>query len=425
MYLVLTALLVLNVSAEVMNAFFDLDKSFKKSMMIANEDAANTYRSIQKALSTKKNLAPAINGGIEKMNQNVDSLVQTIEALKTQMIDDVGNRNGILDEEDYILDKPKGSKNKDVSNRLLINNGKGEEVKNAVLELKKELVAMYAEVIKDAEIKKAKSYSDDDIVEIIGSLETNLPLYIETEEEIQQKSKDGKVLTWSQYKFFHMPLAAVLPILSKVQNDAETSRAMIMAKMAGLTGGKNIKLNNFFPVIVPEKSYVIKGEPFKARVTIGAYSNEFAKTSSVYVNGQKVNLGADGWGEYTQLASQTGPQKLNMKAKVLNPHTSQVFEEYDDFSYEVGSRSATVSASKMNLLYIGVENPLDISVAGANSNSVQVNCEGCTVKKSDGKYVARVSTPGIAKVLVSAEDFPSTSYEFRVKRIPDPSAKLG
>ena len=54
MYLVLTALLVLNVSAEVMNAFFDLDKSFKKSMMIANEDAANTHRSIQKALSIAK-----------------------------------------------------------------------------------------------------------------------------------------------------------------------------------------------------------------------------------------------------------------------------------------------------------------------------------------------------------------------------------
>ena len=65
MYLVLTALLVLNVSAEVMNAFFDLDKSFSKSMKIASEDANNSYRVIQKALASKKKLAPAINTGIE------------------------------------------------------------------------------------------------------------------------------------------------------------------------------------------------------------------------------------------------------------------------------------------------------------------------------------------------------------------------
>lgn len=425
MYLVLTALLVLNVSAEVMNAFFDLDKSFKKSMLIANEDAANTYRIIQKALTTKKKLAPAINGGVEKMNLHVDSLVQHIESIKEKLIDDVGNRNGLLDDEDYIEDKPKGSKNKDVSNRLLINNGEGENIKLAILALKKNLVSIYKEVIEDVEVKKAKSYSEADIEEIIASLQTNLPLYIESEEEIQKKSKDGKTLKWSEYKFHHMPLAAVLPILSKVQNDAQTSRSMIMAKMASLTGGKNIKLNNFFPVIVPEKSYVIKGEPFKARVTIGAYSNEFAKTSSVYINGQKVRLGADGWGDYSQMATGTGPQNLRMQAKVLNPHTNESFEEFDDFTYEVGARSAAVSATKMNLLYVGVENPLDISVAGANSNSVKVKCEGCKLQRQNNQYIATATKPGIARVMVSAEGFPDTPYEFRVKRIPDPIAKLG
>lgn len=291
--------------------------------------------------------------------------------------------------------------------------------------MKSDLVQIYHEVISDPEIRKAKTYKDEDIAEIIKSLEYNLPLYIESEEDIQKKSKDGKRLTWSQYKFQHMPLAAVLPILSKLQNDAETSRSMIMSKLASLTGGNNIKLNNFFPVIVPEKGYVIDGEPFKARVTIGAYSNEFAKTSSIYVNGREVKIGADGWGDYTETANTMGPQKLNLKAKVFNPHSKERFEEFDEFEYEVGSRSAAVSATMMNLFYIGVDNPIDVSVAGVNSNSVQVKCDGCSLRKSGNQYVATATKPGRAKVLVSAEGFPSTAYEFRVKRIPDPLAKLG
>ena len=176
MYLVLTALLVLNVSAEVMNAFFDLDNSFKKSMLIANEDANNTHRTIKKALSSKKNLAPAINGGIEKMNYKIDSLVDYISAIQAQLVDYTGNRNGVLDEEDYVKGKPRGTKNKDVSNRLLVNNGEGENIKSQIYTLKKDLVEIYQEVISDPEIKKAKTYKDEDIEEIIKSLEYNLPL---------------------------------------------------------------------------------------------------------------------------------------------------------------------------------------------------------------------------------------------------------
>ena len=425
MYLVLTALLVLNVSAEVMNAFFDLDNSFKKSIQITNSESKDTWRRIQKSLESKKKLAPAINQGVEHIDFAVDSLVEYIASIQTQLIDETGNQNGVIDEEDSINGKPKGSKNKDVSNRLLINEKGGEKIRESIIALKRRLSDIYKTVISDKEIMAAKSFSAADVKELSNALFLNLPLYVETPEEIQKKSKDGSEMSWSEYKFHHMPLAAVLPILSKIQNDAEISRSMIMSKFANLTGGNNIKLNNFFPVIVPEKAYVTKGETFKARVTIGAYSNEFANSSSVYVNNQKITIGADGWGDFSQVASRMGVQELKLQAKVYNPHSKESFEEFDKFVYEVGSRSAAVSAAKMNLLYIGVENPLDISVAGVNSNTVQVDCEGCNVLSAGGKYIAKVTKPGMAKVFVSGEGFPKTAYEFRVKRIPDPLPKIG
>ncbi len=418
-------MLALNVSAEVINAFFDLNNSLKNSISKTNQDSDSTWKGVLKALETKKKLELPIMTAAEHMNKSVDSLILMIDEIQNRMIDEAGNRNGSLDEEDYMNGNPIGAKNKDVSNRILLNEGNGVRVKEDILLLKTRLADIYKTCLEDSEIKKARSLSKLDIDQMVEAFESGLPLYIESEEEIQKKAKEGKELSWSEYKFKQMPLAAVLAILSKIQNDAEISRSVLTSKFAELTGGKNIKLNKFFPVIIPEKSYVIENEPFKARVSIGAYSNEFSKSSSVYVNGKEVRLGPDGWGEFVETARGTGSRKLNLSSKVINPHTNEKFEDNSSFTYEVGNRSAAVSPTKMNVLYIGVENPLDISVAGVPSSSVKVDCSGCKIRKAGSAYIAEVLKAGDVEVKVSAKDFPETTFKFRSKRIPDPLAAVG
>lgn len=425
MYIVLTALLALNVSAEVMNAFFDLNKSLKKSISLTQKDSSETWKSIQKSLESKSELKAPISKAVEEVNISVDKMVQEIQQLQEELIDLSGNQNGIQDEGDFLNEKPIGFKNKDISTRLLVNEGRADEIKENILSLRDSLIQIYSETLSDKNIKESRSLNEGKISTLIANLTNSLPLYIESEEEIKLKSKDGKSMSWAAYKFNQMPLVAVLPILSKLQNDAEMSRAILMSKFAEMTGGLNLKLNNFFPVIIPEKSYVIEGEPFKAKVGIGAYSNELGKSSSVYVNGVKVNIGTDGWGDYVNTINTSGPQKLKMKANVYNPHTKKYYEGDEEFTYEVGKRSASISPTKMNLFYIGVDNPLNISVAGAPSASVRVDCKGCNIAKDGNHYIATAMKPGIAKVSVSAKDFPKTSFDFRVKRIPDPLPKLG
>ena len=425
MYLVLTAMLALNVSAEVINAFFDLNNSLKNSISKTNIESQSTWKGVLTALKTKKKLEAPILTAAEEMNESVDSLILFIDEIQARMIDEAGNRNGVVDEEDYLNGNPRGAKNKDVSNRILLNEGKGVTIKEDILALKKKLADTYRVCLEHPEVKKARSLSDLDIDQMVVAFESGLPLFIESEEEIQKKAKEGKELSWSEYKFKQMPLAAVLAILSKVQNDAEISRSVLTSKFAELTGGKNIKLNKFFPVIIPEKSYVIENEPFRAKVSIGAYSNEFSKSSTIYVNGKEVKLGSDGWGEFVETARGTGGKKLELRSKVINPHTNEKFEDTASFSYEVGNRSAAVSPTKMNVMYIGVKNPLNISVAGAPSSSVSVDCSGCKIKKSGDVYIAEVTRKGDVEVKVSAKDFPETKFKFRSKRIPDPLAAIG
>jgi len=437
MYLVLTALLALNVSAEVMNAFFDLDKSMKTSNKLTKAGVKSTTDGIQGLLDKKPLLKAPLNEGISQVSSKVNEFVDYINGVQDNLIDQSGNRDGAKNEGDYIDEdmnnKPKGKKNKDVTTRILVLGDDatgtapvGPDIEAKVGELKKELIAIYSSTIKNADVMKEGKLTAAEVDERIAGIVASIPLKIESAEEIMAKSKDGKEKSWSEYKFKQMPLAAVLPVMTKLQSDARNAEATIVNKLAELVGGREIKLNKFFPVINAKKGYVIKGEKFESEVSIGAYSSEFAKTSSITVNGQRVALNAEGKGNFTETANSYGKKTLKLVANVTNPLSGEKFTESSTFEYEVGERSATVSATKMNVFYIGVDNPLEVSVAGAPSSQVKVNGGGgISISGSGGKYNVTASKPGPVKVNVNAPGLGSKAFDFRVKRIPDPVPVLG
>lgn len=434
MYLVLTALLALNVSAEVMNAFFDLDKSLTTSNKLTKQGVDATKKGIQPLLEKKPLLQGPLNQGIDDVNAAVGNFVSYIEDVKDELFDASGDRNGQHDAGDYIggdmNNKPKGKKNKDVTTRLLVEGDsqkgtdpQGPVIESKVGELRDKLIEIYSNTIRNEDVMTEGKLTPEEVKERIDGIISSLPLQIETEEEIKKKSKDGKTKSWSEYKFKQMPLAAVLPALTKLQTDARNSEATIVNKLAELVGGREIKLNKFFPVINAKKGYVIKGEKFEATVQIGAYSSEFGENSTISVNGKSVTL-KDGIGEYSETATSTGKRKLKLTSNVTNPITGEKYTESSEFEYEVGVRSATVSADKMNVFYIGVDNPVSVTVAGVSSNDVKANCTGCNLKGSGGRYTVTATKPGDATINVSGGGLPNTPFNFRVKRIPDPIARL-
>jgi hypothetical protein len=89
-----------------------------------------------------------------------------------------------------------------------------------------------------------------------------------------------------------MPLAAVLPLMSQMQSDAKSSEAALLNNMAELAGGRVVEFDAFFPVVQAEKAYVIKGEPFKAEISVGTYSTQINPDDiGIYVNGSKLQVG--------------------------------------------------------------------------------------------------------------------------------------
>jgi gliding motility-associated protein GldM len=82
----------------------------------------------------------------------------------------------------------------------------------------------------------------------------------------------------------------------------------------------------------------------------------------------------------------------------------------------------------MNVFYIGVDNPVDISVPGVPSEKLRPSISGGSLSGAKGKYIVKVNSGLEATINVGA-DFEGTtksmgSFKFRIKRVPDPVAKF-
>lgn len=413
MYLVLTALLALNVSAEIFNAFKIVDKGLVKSNSALDKQNAALPASIKKSAKRDANL--------QKYADRVDSLraiskdaTTYFDSIIVQLIDQTGDKDGVISDGDYVFKDGvrkdlKGKKNKDYATRILYDGGEGEKIK-AKLEALKKSFASFA----DAE--------DQD------SVFNTLAIEIDDQTWKQKKKKN-----WSELMFKQMPVQAIIPIFRKFDNDVKASEATMLNYLASKVGlVEDVKLDKFNVTASPKKSYIIKGDPYEAEIFLTAFAGESSKTGiNVSVNGKSLPINAEGKATYKVTPTSLGEKKYNAKISVTNPVTNETKVYENSFSYEVGERSVSVSPLKMNVFYIGVDNPIEVSAAGVPSSKVKASMGGagnCTINKNgDGTYTVKCKKPTrkneYAKVNINAPGL-QASRDFRVKTIPTPVAKL-
>jgi gliding motility-associated protein GldM len=233
---------------------------------------------------------------------------------------------------------------------------------------------------------------------------------------------DTKAKTWTELKFKQMPVAAVMPMLTKLSADAKTSETAILNFFfKKINGEVDIKFDKFKVAIAPKKAYLIRGDKFEADVYLAAYSSSPGGNVSISVNGSGLGL-KEGVGHYETTPSGIGKQTVKANATIRNPLTGQVMTSEGSFEYEVGEKSGTISAEKMNVFYMGVDNPVAISAAGVSSNSLRLNCTGCESlnKQNDNNYIVKVSRPGDVSLTMTGDGGFSVTKKFRAKQIPDP-----
>ncbi len=393
MYLVLTAKLAMNVSAEILNAFKTVNTSINNANGVLTGNNNNIYSSFATKLADAKTAEKAkiwMPKAIEaqKMSKEVyDYLGQ----LKDSLREIAGYKPG--------GDTTSWTDNLDASTVLMDKRGKGDELRKKLESLKKNLLAI------DPEIGK----------EFANKLPIDLSV---------PKSQTGNNNpSWTTNYFYMTPAIAATTILSKFQNDVKSAENQIVTYCHAKVDAVAVRFDKYGFVGGLSSSYLMPGEKVTVYSGLGATSS--AAQPQITINGRPVGLNADGLATAEFDAGGTGTHTINVLIKYQDQDgvTKTIPKTLE---YTVGAPSGiAVSADKMNVLYIGVDNPLTIT-AGVGSEKVTASFSGGgTISKVGGsKYVVKPTSPGEHNVIVNA-DGKRTPVSFRVKYLPKPATFVG
>ncbi len=408
MYLVLTAMLALNVSAEVFNAFKLVDESLEQS----NRQLTAENEALPAQINTLAQRDP------ETYQRYVD-LTPQVRAKADELVDYL---QGIIDD---LIDESGGWIEVDGERRL--RNDKHTEAANRIL-VNRDLVT--GEPGEGARLLQRMMAAQDEFLEFIPEDDIERhgppPIAISMDPDVW-KDADSPRESWEDFMFSRMPLQAVLPIIRKYINDVRLTENNILQYYIQRIGGEDVVFDQFYVVASPSSSYVIRGETYESDIFLSAASSALPDME-VLVNGRPIPI-EDGIGRFTTSAQTVGVNQYTATIRYTNPVTDEVSEFTNTFQFEVGLRSANVAAEKMNVFYIGVDNPVSISAAGIPTAQLNIEAEGAgiTLTPIDGstnRFNARVEQPGDASIILSGGGLERTEFNFRVRRIPDPVANF-
>lgn len=393
MYLVLTALLALNVSSEILNAFKTVNRSITSANGVLTNNNNVIYQSFAEKLADEKTKAKAMiwKPKADEAQALSKKMYDYIDGLKKRLEQAAGfhKENGETEMNDDNLD---------AATRIFDENKEGPKLEAALALYKKQMLAIDPEIAKEFASK--------------------LPIDL----SVPPSETGNTKLTWTTAYFHMTPAIAAMTILSKFQNDVKNSENQIVTYCHSKIGEVAVRFDKFGFVGGLSSSYLMPGEKLKVYAGLGATSS--ASQPTITINGRTVSLNPDGLAETELDGGGTGSHKINVSIKYLD-QDGQPQVKNETLEYTVGQPSGvSVSADKMNVLYIGVDNPLTIS-AGVGSEKVNATFTGGSIKRVNGaKWVAVPKTPGEQKINVIV-DGKSTPVIYRVKYLPPPAAFVG
>ena len=396
MYLVLTALLALNVSSEILNAFKTVDKSLMTATSVAEKKNSEIFKSFQKKIEdpTTREKAEIWLPKAQKAKALSDEVYNYIEALKAELKKEAGLKM-VEGKEDFKED------DLDAATRLFVSappsgKGKGKELFDKMKNFKEQLLAI-----------------DPEMAAAIGA---NLPLSLP--EAKTEKDKEE----WA-YTFFHMtPTVAGITILSKFQNDIKNSESQAVEYCHKEIGEVELVYDQFQAIANANASYIMPGEEIIINAGVGAFNS--ASQPRVSVDGATATATADGSFEYKFRPTGSGSKNVTISFVKPDGTTASVTKE---IKYTVGVPSGlVVSTDKTRVFYQGLENPLSVT-GGSGDEKVNVSVEGAGIsyrKAGPGQYIVTASALGTATV--NATDGKNTQkIIIPVKRVPNPLATVG
>lgn len=438
MYLVLTALLAMNVSKDILKAFVTVNESLERTNKNFSDNTVRLLRAFEEAKKSEARAVPYYYKAVEakKLTQE---LYEYMEQLKHAIIAEVeGDPSGDTMRLRYLEAKD----NCDIPTHMLIGDDERQPVKGhfTAVELREKITAVHDKlisIVKEMQKSKKTELMKADYDALLSKIATLKP-------DANGEMEDDVPVSWEMLNFYHLPTAGVITNISKMQSDLKNIEGELISQFSTAATKLLIKFNKLNAEVVAQSSYVQSGEVYNADIFLAASSDSFKNDNMQVIidpisydtatgkveGGMPIRL-ENGVGKLSE-AKGTGDH--NYKGVIRFKEPNGDFKIYPfESKYTVAAPSVAVSPEKMNVFYIGVDNPVAVSAAGISPDKLIVTSSGggITLKPNgSGKYIVRAtSATNDAKINVAARTGETTkaqgSCSFRVKRLPDPVASIG
>ena len=392
MYIVLTAMLALNVSSDVLDGFTQVHQGLNRS----NQNVATRNSAIFAHIEAFANQNPDKGRSwYEKavqVRQATDSLNSLIDSLKYKIVRKA-------DGDDSEPDKIKSRDDLEAAAVVMLNpaNPLGKQLRLSVDNFREYITTFIPDSVKRSNI--------NDILNTTAILRKgNLTPH-----------------TWEESKFDQQPVVAAVTLLSKLQNDILYAEGEALNTLYNQIDAGDTRVNSLAAHVLPQSRTIMRGTPYSATILLAAVDT--TARPSITIGGKELPAGENTY-EFTPNATGT----FTYEGFLSVPHDDGTVTRHPFKSeYTVIEPTATVSATMMNVLYAGIDNPISISVPGVPNSSINASITGGgSLVRSGDTWIARPGAPGQeATINVTANldgrQVQVAAMPFRVRKLPDPT----
>lgn len=418
MYLVLLAMLAMNASKDLLNAFIFLEDGIDVTTRNFNNTNTSIYSKITTAAASGADVAIKAQKDALNIEKSANQLFSEIEQFKTDIIE-IG---GGIDEETGV---PIGKDNQDIGAEYLVVKGHGAELKKNVSDFKSQLTSLI-------------DNQDTSVISGINKLLATPP----------HVDYEGVKSPWENGISEYLPLAAVTANLTNLQSYVRNSESQILNYLLENIGVNEVKVNKINATSIAQSGYVLQGDEYTANiflaasdtttdpiVTVGDFDTAYYRsTGKIKFIGETKDLPVSGGiAKFKLQANETGNHAWGgiMKVPHPNPKRKGEFLTYPFVNnFTVAAPSAVISSDQLNIMYMGLGNEMSISAPGMKSNDLVVTASnGCRVSpKGNGKFVFTPSRGGRINITVATKMNGKTKVisqqTWKSQRLPKPEISV-
>lgn len=437
MYLVLTALLALNVSVEVLDAFSTVNEGLENTHTSVEKKIEDYYYTFEQQYNKQPEKTQDFWDKAQEIRTKTDEMINFVErdiklALLLQNNGTTENELFALTGDDAVILNPEQAdptKNRRVFHKLNLDNLSGKDKHDAVT----------AFMIEQRNADKLKTKIDEYRQFIIEMMESvgvaNYSDHVGLITDGKYVAGDGAPLTWQLKNFNHIIIPAAISIINEIVGEIQTTEYDAISELYKSIDAGDFKFNTLEAKVFPKTTYVLRGQDYEADVFIVASDNS-KEFDAKYAKGIK-DFSQASENAIQKVSSENGIVKIKVPAtaqgeqsiagiiEMKDPITGEIKPYPFQSSYTVAPPSANVTPTKMNVMYRGLENPIAISAPGFTNDQINVRVANGTLNKKSGEYFVTPGNDGntttvTVSTTVDGKTVVLDNCVFRLKRTPDP-----